>query len=200
MPSATLYTRADVTDLVEFRAELNQDSSVKISFNDFIMRAVALTLHEFPVFNASIEGREIVYKRAVNLGVAVALKEGLIVPVVRNADMLTLGEISAQSAALAARAREGLLTPDECGGGSFTVTNLGMYGITAFTPIINLPEVAILGAGAIEEELKLKEDRVVVRRVMNLCLTHDHRVIDGADGAMFLKRVREFLEQPHLLQ
>jgi len=196
IPPVTLNTKADVTELLELRKRLNETSSIKISINDFILKASAIALSEAPYINASIEGSEIVYKPYINVGMAVALEEGLIVPVIRNAERMSLKQIAARAKELSAKAREGKLLPDEYTGGTFTVSNLGMYGITSFTPIINQPESAILGVCAIEEELKMIGEKIVKRSVMGLSLTFDHRVVDGAQGAIFLNRIKFLLENP----
>ena len=199
VPSATLVAKADMTAIAELRATGKANGAKPLSFNDYVMKAVSIALAKHPIFNASIEGDEIVYWDEIHIGVAVALDNGLIVPVVKNADRLTIEEISAQTKTLATKAREGGLTPDEITGGTFTVTNLGMYGIGTFTPIINLPEVAILGVGAIEDIPALHEGQLVTKKIMPLSLTHDHRVIDGAQGALFLQCIANSLENPNTL-
>jgi pyruvate dehydrogenase E2 component (dihydrolipoamide acetyltransferase) len=195
-PQVTLNAKADVTALVAFRQQLNEQLEIKISLNDFILKAAAMTLKEMPHINVSIESDEILYHTAVNIGVAVALEDGLVVPVIKQADTLSLKQISLQAKDLASKAREGKLLPDDYAGGTFTISNLGMYGITAFTPIINPPESAILGVCAIEEELKLNNGELESQQVMGLSLTIDHRVLDGAQGAVFLQRITGLLEHP----
>ena len=194
VPSVTLVTRADVTELAGLREKINA-TGAKVSFTDFVVRAVATALREQPLINSVIENDRVVLRDEVNVGVAVALEVGLIVPVVHGADHLTVRQVSDTLRGLSAKARAGRLTPAECIGGTFTVTNLGMYGITEFTPLINVPESGILGVGAIEEVLRRGENGAIVeRRLMSLCLTHDHRHIDGAPAAVFLGRVRALLE------
>jgi pyruvate dehydrogenase E2 component (dihydrolipoamide acetyltransferase) len=194
VPSVTLVTRADVTELAGLRDKINA-AGAKVSFTDFVVRAVATALREQPLINSAVEGDRVVLRDEVNVGVAVALDAGLIVPVVHGADHLTVRQVSDTLRGLSAKARAGSLTPAECIGGTFTVTNLGMYGITEFTPLINVPESGILGVGAIEEVLRRGENGAIVeRRLMSLCLTHDHRHIDGAPAAVFLGRVRALLE------
>ena len=195
-PQVTLDAKADVTELVVLRKQINQKLDRKISFNDFILKAVALALAEAPNINVSIEGDEIVYKTRINIGIAVALEDGLIVPVIKDADTLSLKQIAKTAKALTAKARQGKLLPDEYSGGTFTVSNLGMYDIVSFTPIINPPESAILGVCAIQDELKLVGDKIENKNVMGLSLTFDHRVIDGAQGAIFLQRIKLLLENP----
>jgi pyruvate/2-oxoglutarate dehydrogenase complex dihydrolipoamide acyltransferase (E2) component len=199
MAQLTLTTQADVTGLVELRDLLRQRWEARISYTDLIVKAVALALREHPVLNSMLLGEEIVIHSEVNVGVAVALNEGLIVPVVREADRKTVLEVHAELQDLARRAREGTLSVDQVTGGTFTVTNLGMYGVDAFTPIINPPQVAILGVGRITEGLVLQEGQVVARSNMALSLTIDHRVVDGAPGAAFLQTLAQFLEHPALI-
>ena len=199
VPAVTLVTRADVTELATLRERMNAYGGEKVSYTDFVLKAAAAALREFPLINSVVEDGSVKLCTEVNIGMAVALDAGLIVPVIRGADALSLRQIGAAARTLAARAREGSLTAAEYGGGTFTVTNLGMYGITEFTPIINLPESAILGVGAIEELLRLGAAGVEAHKVMSLCLTHDHRHIDGAPAAQFLSRVKQLLESCYLL-
>jgi pyruvate dehydrogenase E2 component (dihydrolipoamide acetyltransferase) len=196
MAQLTLTSQADVTALVELRDLLRQRWEERISYTDLIVKAVALALREHPILNSTLVGEEIVLHDEINIGVAVALEEGLIVPVVREVDTKSVLEIHRAVQDLAERAREDALSVDEVTGGTFTVTNLGMYGVDAFTPIINPPEVAILGVGRITEELALINGQVAARSKMALSLTIDHRVVDGAPGAAFLQTLVQFLEHP----
>ena len=200
IPPVTQNIKADLTDLLEARKKLNQTLETKVSVNDFILYAVIKTLKDYPKLNSVFNNTELILKGNVNLGVAVATDRGLVVPVVRAAEKYSLRELSARAKDLAAKGREGKLSPDEMTGGTFTVSNLGMFGITSFTPIINPPEAGILGVCAIEDTLKLKENgEVEVRKVMELCLTYDHRVVDGAEAALCLKRLKEYLELPVMM-
>jgi pyruvate dehydrogenase E2 component (dihydrolipoamide acetyltransferase) len=195
VPAVTLVTRADVTELAELREHMNAGGEGKVSWTDFIVRAAAAALREHPLLNSVIEGERIVPCPEINIGVAVALEAGLIVPVIRGADKRGVRQIGVAARDLAERARSGTLAPAECAGGTFTVTNLGMYGITEFTPLINVPESAILGVGSIEEAFRTGAGGgIESRKVMSLCLTHDHRSIDGAPAAAFLARIRALLE------
>ncbi len=196
VPPVTLNRKVVVDELLGLRKRLNEEMDSRISINDFIVKAVAVALKEAPYMRTTIEGRELVEMREINIGIAVALEEGLMVPVVRNVDTITLSALSDRSKDLARRARDRKLDPDELRGGSFTVTNLGMYGITSFTPIVNLPESAILGVNTVEEELFLEQGEVKSRKVMTLSLTIDHRVIDGAQGAIFLDKLAKLIETP----
>jgi len=195
IPPVTLITRADVTELAALRARLNAAGALKVSYTDFILRAVALAIREHPFLNSVIEGDRIVIQNEINIGIAVALETGLIVPVIRGANALGVRQIAAATRELTDRARSGTLGPGDCTGGTFTISNLGMYGVTEFTPLINIPESAILGVGAIEEALRTSAaGGIESRKLMSLCLTHDHRHIDGAPAAIFLGRIKALLE------
>ena len=163
------------------------------------MLATARALMDFPVMNAELTDKGILQKDYVNLGMAVDTPSGLIVPVIRDADLMRLGEISACAAELADKAKSGKLTPAEYTGSSFTVSNLGMFGLTSFVPILNTPESGIMGVGRIEKQPVVIGDEIVIRPMMCLTLTYDHRVVDGAPAARFLARVKEYLENPCLL-
>jgi pyruvate dehydrogenase E2 component (dihydrolipoamide acetyltransferase) len=199
MAQVSMSTRADVTELKATREALGARWGRKPSYTDLLVAAVVVALKEHPLLGARLEGEEIVLPSEHNIGVAVALEEGLIVPVVREAEKLSLLEIGDRVQDLAQRARENALAVEEVTGGTFTITNLGMYGIDTFTPIINPPEVAILGVGRIVPELALVEGQVVAREVMALSLTVDHRIVDGAPGARFLQTLVGLLEHPALI-
>ena len=200
VPAVTLVTRADVTELSALRERMNGGGGVKVSYTDFILRAAAAALRDHPLINSVIEGDRILLREEINIGIAVALEAGLIVPVIHGADQLGVRQIAAAARDLAERARAGSLSPDEYSGGTFTVTNLGMYGITEFTPLINVPESAILGVGAMEDVLRSAPGGgIESRKIMSLCLTHDHRHIDGAPAAAFLGRIRALLEDCYSL-
>jgi pyruvate dehydrogenase E2 component (dihydrolipoamide acetyltransferase) len=199
MAQLTLTSHADVTALAGLRDVLRRRWEAHISYTDLIVKAVALALGEHPILNSTLTGEEIVLHNEINIGVAVALAQGLIVPVVRDVDEKSVLEIHRALCGLAERARGDQLSVDEVTGGTFTVTNLGLYRVDAFTPIVNPPEVAILGVGQINEHLVLTEGQVSVRFRMALSLTIDHRVVDGAPGAAFLQTLVEFLEEPALI-
>jgi pyruvate dehydrogenase E2 component (dihydrolipoamide acetyltransferase) len=170
------------------------------SYNDLLVRLVALALLENPALNASLENDRIVQHSAVHVGIAVDTERGLLVPVVRDAHSKSVQQIASASAQLIAQARAGKSAPDDLVGGTFTITNLGMYEIDTFTPIINLPECAILGVGRIVARPVVVDEQaetVAVRKMMALSLTFDHRVVDGAPAARFLKRVKQFVEHPY---
>lgn len=197
IPPVTLHAEADVTKLAELRQQMNAGGTRKISFNDLVVKACAVALVEFPNINVSYSEQGLIQKSDINIGIAVALEDGLIVPVVKNANRYSMDELSIVSKDMAARAREGKLLPDEYNGGTFTVSNLGMFGITAFTPIINLPEACILGVCAISERLKIGQTgELEQHKIMGLSLTFDHRCVDGAGGAKFLQKISQLLENP----
>lgn len=201
-PMVTLNIEVDASKLKEFRASLKgacEAHGAKLSFNDIIIKICAKALMEYPMVNASFDGEEIVLHGNANVGLAVALDGGLIVPNVKAAQAKSLLEIAAETDQLVDKAKNNRLTKDEISGGTFTVTNLGMFGISTFTPIINQPESAILGVNAMVDRPVVVNGEVVVRPIMNLSLTIDHRMIDGADGAKFLARVKEIMENPALL-
>jgi pyruvate dehydrogenase E2 component (dihydrolipoamide acetyltransferase) len=199
MAQLTLTSQADVTSLVDLRSVLRQRWDAPISYTDLIVKAAATALREHPLLNSTLVGNEILLSDEINIGVAVALEQGLIVPVVRDTDKRSLPEIHQALQDLAGRAREGALTVDEVTGGSFTITNLGMFGVDSFTPIINPPEVAILGVGRIAEHLVLVDGQLATRSKIALSLTIDHRIVDGAPGAAFLQTLVQFLEHPALI-
>jgi pyruvate dehydrogenase E2 component (dihydrolipoamide acetyltransferase) len=187
--------------LLALRREVNDSQDVKTSVTDYIARACVLTLRKYPEVNAALLGESIVRYKTVNLGVAVAAANGLIVPNVKRAEQLNLIGLSAASAVLVEKARNGKLTPDEYTGGTFTISNLGMFGIDNFTAIINPPESAILSVSATKDAPVVVaeahgEARVAVRPVMNIQLSADHRVVDGLLAAQFVKELRELLENP----
>ncbi|HLW46845.1 MAG TPA: dihydrolipoamide acetyltransferase family protein [bacterium] len=205
----TLTTEADMAEAAKLRdqvgAELERRGGDRPTYTDLVVRAAALALRDHPRLNARWADDGVRLLPDIHVGVAVALDEGLVVPVIRHADRATLAQISAALRDLSERARTLRLKPDEMDGGTFTVTNLGMYDVDAFTPILNPPEAAILGVGRVHRrpvaagEASGGEDRVEVRPVMALSLTFDHRVVDGAPAAQFLQRIKHVLEHPYLL-
>lgn len=197
IPSVTLHKKTDVTELCALRSKINEFAEVRITYNDMLIKAAAAALKECPDINVSFTDKHIIKHNNINIGMAVSLPDGLIVPVIKDADRLTLREISVLTKKLADKARSGQLLPEECTGGTFTISNLGMYGITGFTPIINTPESAILGVCAIEDVLKLDDNGEISKKsVIGLSLTFDHRSIDGAQAAEFLRTINDILESP----
>ena len=201
----TLVTEADATAFVEARERLKADVADEWGFapgyNDLLGLIVARALREFPYMNArlSADGQAIERLSAVNLGMAVDTERGLLVPVIRDAHQKGLRTFGAEFRALVERARAGKSLPDDLTGGTFTITNLGMHEIDAFTPIINLPEAAILGVGRIQPKPVVRNGEIVVRQMWTLSLAFDHRVVDGAPAARFLQRIKQLVEDPYLL-
>ncbi len=193
-PTVNFTISVDMTNLKALREELKGERN--ITYTDLIVKVTSLLLLEHSYLNSSLDGEEIVLRNYVNMGVAVALEDGLLVPVVKNAHVKKLGEISDEIKDLSYRAKTNQLTTDEIEGGTFTITNIGMFGIESFTPIINQPESAILGVNAIVETPVVLEGCVCTRPIMKLSLTADHRTVDGAVAAMFLARLKESLEHP----
>ena len=197
-PTVTFNLGIDMTEMKRYREQLKA-REIKVSYTDLLVKFVAKALTEFPLLNCSVADNKITYKHYVNMGVAVALDNGLVVPNIPDADKKSLTEISAQVKELAKLAREGKLPPERLQGGTFTITNLGMYGIESFTPIINQPEVAILGVNTMEDKVVVRNGEMVIRPIMNLSLTADHRVVDGSVAAQFLQRVKALMENPALM-
>jgi pyruvate dehydrogenase E2 component (dihydrolipoamide acetyltransferase) len=194
----TLTAEADATALVELRKQLAADG-VAVSYNDLLLFILGKALREQPRLNASLDGDAVKLWRRVDIGLAVDTDRGLLVPVVRDVPGKGLSALAAETARLAEAARTGRCTPDELRGSTFTLTNLGMFGIDAFTPIINLPECAILGVGRIKTQPVWVNDHVEPRQMAWLSLTFDHRLVDGGPAARFLQRVVQLVEKPHLL-
>jgi pyruvate dehydrogenase E2 component (dihydrolipoamide acetyltransferase) len=197
IPVFTVSADVDVSQILATRREARERGEDGPSVNDFVIRAAATTLREFPRFNASyVDGKVELYSR-VNVGIAVATDDALLVPVVRDADRKSLAELAQESRTLADRARRRALRPEDFHDGTFTVSNLGMFGVQAFTAIIDPPQVAILAVGgARRAPVEAGSDGIVFRDLLNLTLSCDHRVVYGADGARFLSRLRELLERP----
>ncbi len=197
MAQVTITTEADVTPLVELRERLKKTSEVTLT--TLIVKATATALRQHPLLNATLAGDEIRLLPDVNLGVGVALEAGLIVPVIRAADRLAVDEVDRELKRLAGAARSGSLRPEDVLGGTFSITNLGMYGVDAFTPVINPGQVGILGVGRVVEKAAVYRGELARRSMLVLSLTFDHRVVDGAPAAAFLQTLREMLEQPALM-
>lgn len=199
-PHVTLALEVDMTECSELRARIIPDIEklfgARLSFTDILVKAVARVLDEQPVMNSALVGDELRIYSKKNIGVAVALEEGLIVPVVQNAGEKTLGAIAAELKPLIERARSGKFTPDDLAGGTFTITNLGSFGIDVFDPIIVPPQTAILGVCRIADKPVVVNKQIVIRSMMNLCLSFDHRIVDGAPAAKFLQRLKQLLESP----
>jgi pyruvate dehydrogenase E2 component (dihydrolipoamide acetyltransferase) len=186
----------DMDKAIESRTRLNEVSPVKISFNDLVLKAVATALKQHPAINSSWLGDKIRVNHHVNIGVAVAIEDGLVVPVVRFADMKTLSQIAAEVKDLAQRAKGRKLQPADWEGSTFTISNMGMFGVEEFTAIINTPDACILAVSAIQQVPVVKNGAVVPGNIMKLTLSCDHRVVDGAVGSAFLQTVKSLLEEP----
>jgi pyruvate dehydrogenase E2 component (dihydrolipoamide acetyltransferase) len=198
-PHFYLTTAVDAEALLAFRADLNSqlDGDLKVSVNDLVVKACAVLLRANPELNVSFDGDKLLLHKRVHVGIAVAVDGGLVVPVVRDADHKTLTQVAREARELIGRAREGQLAPEDLGGGTFTVSNLGMFGVEQFTAVINPPEAAILAVGAaLPEAVATEEGAVAVRRRMRMTLSIDHRALDGATGAGFLQQLKTTLEHP----
>ncbi|MDN5796257.1 MAG: 2-oxo acid dehydrogenase subunit E2 [Intrasporangium sp.] len=198
-PHFYLTVVVDAANLLDFRRQLNaqlESDGVRVSVNDLLVKACSVVLRAHPEVNTFWGGDHLLTRANVNVGIAVAIDQGLIVPVIRDADRKTVREISAEARALGERARAGRLTPDEFSGGTFTISNLGMFGISEFTAVINPPESAILAVGAAVETPVVKDGELAVTTTMRMTLTVDHRVLDGAVAAAFLRDLVQVLEEP----
>ena len=196
IPHFYLTVDYDVTNLLALREQINEVEGVKTSVNDYVIRAAALALRQHPNVNASFGEEAIAQHGEIHIGVAVSTAEGLITPVVRNADRKSIVEIAAEVRALADKAKNRKLKPDEYQGSTFTISNLGAWGIEEFTAIINPPNVAILAIGAAKAQPVVVDRQVVIRDRMKITMSCDHRVVDGAAGAEYLRTLRQYIEQP----
>ena len=195
-PHFYLTIELDMTNAMTARKQINELPDTKVSFNDMVIKAVAVALKRHPKVNSSWQGDTIRYNSHVHVGVAVAVDEGLLVPVVRFADSKSFTQIGAEVRELAGKARDKKLQPSEWEGNTFTISNLGMFGIEEFTAIVNPPDSCILAVGGIKETPVVKNGAVVPGHVMKVTLSCDHRVVDGATGAQFLQTFKQFMEQP----
>jgi len=199
----TTFNEIDMSRIIEMRAEykdgFQKRYGVKLGFMSFFVRSCVEALKAFPIINAEIQQDEIVYKNYYNIGVAVGTEKGLVVPVVRDADELSFAEIEKQIIALGEKAKLGQLSIEELQGGTFTITNGGIYGSMLSTPILNPPQSGVLGMHNIVQRAVVVEGKVEVRPIMYLALSYDHRIIDGKDAVSFLVRVKEYLEDPRRL-
>lgn len=197
IPTVTQNVKIDVTDLMTFRKKVNEELGVRYSLNDYVLKATAKALKNNKHILASIDGDKIIKRAHVNIGMAVALDDGLIVPVIKDADKMSLGEISAAAKDLAERAKTNKLEMDEYKGSTFSLSNLGMFGVETFDPIINQPDSGILGVCAVQDELVMDDaGNIAKRQFMRISFTFDHRLIDGATAAKFELAIRDLLENP----
>jgi pyruvate dehydrogenase E2 component (dihydrolipoamide acetyltransferase) len=197
IPDFTLASDVDMEECVRLRAELQRSSGDDApTCDDIVVKASALALREHPRANGSYRDGAVLLHSRVNVAVAVADVDALVMPTVFDADAKALGEIARETRALAARVRDGTITPPELGGATFTVSSLGAYGVRSFTAVVNPPQAAILAVGAVEPRAVVRDEQVVARHTMTLTLVCDHRVLYGADAARFLARIRELLQAP----
>jgi pyruvate dehydrogenase E2 component (dihydrolipoamide acetyltransferase) len=200
IPEFTVEVEVDMDAAVRVREELRAGEIEPLpSFNDLLVRAVALALRRFPALNATYEDNHPVRHSRINVGIAVDADDALIVPTVHNADTKSAVEIARETRALAEGARKRSLQPAQVAGGTFTVSNLGMFGVRRFNAVINPPQAAILAVGEVAERAVVRDGQVIPRRVMDVALSCDHRVVYGAEAARFLQEVRRLLEHPSLL-
>ncbi len=200
IPHIYVRQEIDALSLFEMREQL-KNGGLKVSINDFIIRASALALREHPNCNSGFNAanQSTILFKTIDISVAVSIKDGLITPIIRHADYKNVGEISLEIKELAARAREGKLQPQEYKGGSFTISNMGMFGVTEFSAIVNPPQAAILAVGTIEDCVRIKDERVIPGKKMQLTVSVDHRVLDGTDAAKWIKTMQKYLENPALI-
>ncbi|AVQ45469.1 dihydrolipoamide acetyltransferase family protein [Clostridium botulinum] len=196
-PTVTYDIEVDMTNLKRLKEQIKDEW--KVTYTDLLVKIVSKVLIQYPLVNCSIEGDEMIFRNYANIGVAVALEEGLVVPVVKYANQKGLKDISIEVKELAQKAKNNGLTEENSTGGTFTITNLGMFGIKSFSPIINQPEVAILGVNMITNTPVVENGEIVIKPLMSLSLTADHRAVDGAVAAQFLKAVKKYMEKPELL-
>ena len=198
-PHFYLTIEIDMDNAISARESVNAVTGAKISFNDFVIKSVAASLRQHPKINSSWLGDKIRINHHVHIGVAVAVEDGLLVPVVRFADSKTLREINAEVKSLAQRAKDKKLQPADWEGNTFTISNLGMFGIEEFTAIINTPDACILAIGGIQQKPVVKNGQVVAGNVMKVTLSCDHRVVDGVAGSEFLRTFKGLMENPVIL-
>lgn len=198
-PHFYLSIEINMDNAIQSRVNINQSSDVKISFNDFVVKACAMALRKHPAVNSSWMGDKITYHRDINIGVAVAVEDGLLVPVVNHADMKPMSIINQEVKELAGKAKSKKLGLHEMQGNTFTISNLGMYDIEGFTAIINPPDACILAVGSIIKKPIVKNDELTIGNMMKVTLSCDHRVVDGATGAQFLHTLRQYLENPVMM-
>ena len=203
-PHITMITEIDMTEVVGLRNEINERAEkkhgVRVSFNDIIVKAVADVLERFPKFNATLVGNDLVMFDEINIGVAMATEEGLIVPTVRGANRKSITEIALETKDFGARAKKNELKPEELSGSTFTVSNLGPFNVDLFIPVINPPEAAILALGQIKKKPVIIDDTIAVRSTMMASCAVDHRVLDGAPAGQFLQALKETLENPFMMK
>ncbi len=203
VPHFYVSVQVDMTEAARMRENLipilEAEKGVRLSFTHLFIKASAMALEKYPQLNATVEGEEVRVWRDVNIGIAVSLEDGLIVPVLRGANRLGLFEIASQASELIAKAREKRLREDEFSGGTFTISNMGALDVESFIAIINIPETAILATGRIADKPAVVDGRLTIRKMMTMTLSADHRAVDGVTAARFLQEVKRLLENPYLL-
>jgi 2-oxoglutarate dehydrogenase E2 component (dihydrolipoamide succinyltransferase) len=182
-----------------YRTEFENTHQVRLGFMGMFVQASVMALREFPAVNAEIDGNDIIYKNYYNIGVAVGTPQGLVVPVIKGAEAMNLAEVERTIGDFGARARDGKIAPDDMAGGTFTISNGGVYGSLMSTPILNPPQSGILGMHKIEKRAVVVDDAIVIRPMMYLALSYDHRIIDGREAVSFLARVKDLVEDPRRL-
>jgi len=196
----TMTMEVDMSEIRRLRQrllpEIKEKAKVSLSYTDMLVKAVAIAIKKNPIINSTLEADQIKILKPINIGVAVALEDGLIVPVIRNADKKSLIEIASCLRDLTEKAKQKSLSLDDVTGGTFTISNLGMFGVDTFSPIINPPQSAILGVGAIKDKPVVMDGQITIKPIMTLTLVFDHRILDGATAAVFLKTIKEILEKP----
>ena len=199
----TTFNEVDMTELMALRAsyrtEFENTHQVRLGFMGMFVQASVMALREFPAVNAEIDGNDIIYKNYYNIGVAVGTPQGLVVPVIKGAEAMNLAEVERTIGDFGARARDGKIVPDDMAGGTFTISNGGVYGSLMSTPILNPPQSGILGMHKIEKRAVVVDDAIVIRPMMYLALSYDHRIIDGREAVSFLARVKDLVEDPRRL-
>ena len=199
----TTFNEVDMSEIMKVRESKKEDFmeryGVKLGFMSFFIKAVVSSLQEFPAVNAEIRDENIIYKNHFDIGIAVGTEKGLVVPVLKDADAMTFGDIEQNIVALSTKAREGSLTMDDLTGGTFTISNGGVYGSMLSTPIINRPQSGILGMHNIQKRAVVVDDEIVIRPMMYLAFSYDHRIIDGKESVGFLVSIKSLLENPSKL-
>ena len=198
MAQANHRIKVDVSEVIRLKEKLKTED-IKVSITDIIIKVVSNALIKYPILNSSLLGEEIILKNYINIGIAVAIENGLIVPVIKNVNSMTLSEVSRISTELITKAKNNKLTLDEYTGGTFTISNLGMFDIDEFTAIINPPEAGILALGKIERVPVVENDNIVIKPIMMMSLTYDHRIVDGVPAAQFLQEIKKIIKNPYLL-
>jgi 2-oxoglutarate dehydrogenase E2 component (dihydrolipoamide succinyltransferase) len=196
----TTFNEVDMFELTRLRKryqdEFREKYGIKLGIMSFFTKATVAALAEFPALNAEVRGREIVYREFCDMGIAIGSGKGLVVPVLRNAEQMSFADIEQQIADFAQRARDNKLRPEELAGGTFTITNGGVFGSLLSTPIVNAPQSGVLGLHTIQDRPVARDGQVVVRPMMYIALTYDHRIVDGREAVTFLRRIREMMEDP----